>query len=232
MPVVRKPKQSNAISYNTRNFADQVALDCPDIYYRFNEKTGSIAIDRSGFNRNGSYSTVTFLTNDLANNKDSSVKSLNATYNNTFNDRSEMSAEVLVSIPYLPIQGMFFTIGGSTGFGLGLGNGDFVNNGYSLVGVANNISWLNTGFYVTTGTHHFAITVDSQSYFRIYADGKLVSTSYCYYQVPDGNAYLGGYPGGYGANDALIYDEFAFYNSCLPGSRIRSHWNAAKLGVA
>lgn len=230
MPLTRAPRAG----FNRRNFADQVLMDCPELYFRFDEGSGSTAIDRSGFERNSTYDYITHGGSSFAGNENPSATNACITFNNLMGGvKQDYSAEALISVPNTSQMGAFFTIGNGNGAGLGVGSSSSASaSGNRLWIRTSSSSGTNTGVDIGTGIHHIALTLAAvPSRFSVYLDGRCVYE----WQVGFGSLNTHGCVGGYTNSVHRVpdigFDEFAYYGCVMGANRFYSHWKAAQLGL-
>lgn len=88
-----------------------------------------------------------------------------------------MSAAIWAYFSGTSLLGALFKVGSATtGFGLGVGDTTIQAAGNNIVGLYENVRWINTSITFGTGWHHLAMTVDASGYPRIYYDGRQIYT--------------------------------------------------------
>jgi len=124
-------------------------------------------------------------------------------------------------------SGAFVKIGGTSpnqGFGIGVGETSFDNNGNNLIILYEGVRWIDTNVDIGTGWHHVVLCVDGSGYPKAFIDGEIV------YQDSSGagaapqssTTYIGGYTGATGENrhtDVMI-DEVRIWNRELNDNEI------------
>src|SRR4051794_20295226 len=90
---------------------------------------------------------------------------------------------------------MFVMVGaGTNGYGLGVGNGSVDTLGNHLVGLYENVRWIDSGVNIGTGWHHVAMTIAASGTATFFVDGTQVATSAgALPQGPVGTVAVGGY---------------------------------------
>lgn len=114
---------------------------------------------------------------------------------------NEYSYEIWARIDALPTSGAFWKHGNTTnvnagGIALGVGTGAALEtSGSILTGLYEGLRFVNTGVTLTTGWHHFVLTIQvSPSTARYYVDGRLVFTDTgATFAGPLGFLQVGGY---------------------------------------
>jgi len=89
---------------------------------------------------------------------------------------SNTSIEAWIYLESTSSSGGVVKIGadGSYGFGVGVGNTEWHNDGNNLIILFEGIRWVRTGVPVGTGWHHFTMILDSNGYPSAYLDGEMV----------------------------------------------------------
>jgi trimeric autotransporter adhesin len=222
-------------SGGSRGYYNQVIADYPDYYFRLGETSGSTALDSSGFNRNGVHSNTVLNSASLLvgdSNKATYFNGANSqiVFSNIYTSSGGVfSLDLLVNLSSTNLKGTFVKIGGSSnGFGIGVGGSSLDNNGNNLIGLAENVTFINTGKAIGTGTHHIGLSFNANAC-KFYLDGKLVYSITQTTITPDNNAGIGGY--GSGRAFTGVIDEVAIYGCELPANRFYAHYKASLLAA-
>ncbi len=124
-----------------------------------------------------------------------------------------------------PTHGAFVKVGGTSGtngYGIGVGNTTFDDNGNNLIMLYEWIRWIPTGRAIGTGWHHVAMVIDSSGVPTGYVDGSPVGPfSGSNPLAPSGNTNIGGYNiSGFNRHATAVIDEVGVWNRALSGSEI------------
>ncbi|NPD48000.1 LamG domain-containing protein, partial [Lentimicrobium sp. S6] len=134
-----------------------------------------------------------------------------------------VTVECWVNIPSVSEKGAFINVGnGSSGYGIGVGNGTWDSDGNELIIIYNEINWFPTGINIGTGWHHIAFTIDAFSTARAFLDGKLVYTKNGFNAVsPANTVYIGSGGGGRNLSNGTM-DEVRLWNIDRAEAEIRA----------
>ncbi|NPD47755.1 LamG-like jellyroll fold domain-containing protein [Lentimicrobium sp. S6] len=144
-----------------------------------------------------------------------------------------ITAECWINLPSLTESGTFINIGGgSNGYAIGVGSGDFEHSGNELILIYDNIRWIPTGINIGTDWHHVAFSIDLAGTARAFLDGTLVFTSPgSGPSAPSTNTFIGASDnlGGRPLTDGII-DEVRIWNVALDQSNIRTRMYQELIG--
>ena len=142
--------------------------------------------------------------------------------------------EAWVNVPSASTHGAFIKIGDEhSGYGLGVGapGGGMYTNGNQLVGLYEDVRWIDSGVNIGTGWHHVAMTVDAYGTATFFLDGTTVGSSAGAPPItPAASGGIGGYQSPATGNIRFFngsVDEAAIYPSALAPARIAEHAAAA-----
>lgn len=232
MPLTKAPVSGG---YNRRNYSDQVLADCPEAFFRFNEGSGTVAVDRSGFDRNGTYDAVTFLSTGLSGTGDPAAQNVKMRFSHPVSTKREFSFDGIISISGTSWSGIFFAIGTLfNGLHLGVGDDAIFYAGNRLQVNIPYGSSVNTNVTIASGRHHIGLSISIDNLLRVFLDGVLVYQGTHSYSTQAGLGSIGAIYNGTQPNNSPVgvtFDEFAFYGCELAKNRFYAHWKAAQLGL-
>lgn len=136
------------------------------------------------------------------------------------------SVDFWVNIPAANAHGAFVQLGasGANGWTVGIGSGTIESLGHELIFLHENVAWKPTGYTLTAGVHHIAVTRTAANLFTAYVDG--VSR----YAATFAPATATSFTGVGGANHAARHlsanvdiDNVAFYPSVLTSGQVTTH---------
>lgn len=237
--LYRKVRRSALSSAGfTLNYNNQILIDCPDIYYRFLETSGTVASDSSGFNQSGTYQAGIQLNQSplLTNIADPSilVNGAGVAYPNPYFGAAYtamapgFSIEAWFQLSASNSAGFVFYWGQNNASNIFQGFGIYVTNTQihlDVAGVTTNIYNVSIG----TGLNHLVANLTKSSgsnngAIDIYRNGVLIAqrTSNSI-NLPTTNAGLIG-RAQYGNQLPGRIAQFAFYGAPLSPNRIVSHY--------
>ena len=137
---------------------------------------------------------------------------------------SNLTISTWIYNPIASNRGAFVKLGGTGGYGIGMGSGNYNTNGTTLVLLYENVRWIPTSATISTGWHHAVITVNSSGVPAAYLDGNFVGT----YpgttpQAPSALTNIGGYTGRF-FNGYI--DDTRIYSRALTPGEVQSIYSA------
>lgn len=134
-----------------------------------------------------------------------------------------------VFVPTVNEQGAFFMIssGGATGYALGVGGTQLINNGNNLIGYLPGIVWMNFNKAIGTGWHSVCMTRGATTW-RGYVDGVVSATTFVNNPgaIGAGTTTFGSFPSGSGGFWKDKLDEWGFWRRELTQTEITFLHNA------
>lgn len=172
-----------------------LALDGSTIgLWKFNEGTGTTTSDLSvNANTATLNNTPTWTTGKFDGALEfvgSSTEYLTASLPTTATTNTTL--EAWVRLDSTSAKGTFVKVGGSYGYGFGVGSGTTDISGNELVGIFENIKWVPTGVNIGTGWHHVAMVLNGSGVPLFYLDGALVYTGTAGPGTPNTGMGIGG----------------------------------------
>jgi len=118
-------------------------------------------------------------------------------------------------------HGAFIKVGAGNGYGIGVGNSSYDNDGPNLIVIYEGIRWASVpGATLPTGWHHVALVIDAAGVPSIYLDGVLKGSSPgAGPTVPAPTTYIGGYDTSRYFLGAI--DDSRIYNRALSAGEIK-----------
>jgi hypothetical protein len=248
MPLIKYPKPveipppPTGGGFNRTNLKEQILLDGPEVYFRFDETSGPTALDYSGFDRHGTYGSTAQFNRDGIGDGMRSVYDPKLSYTYPVPSRQDQNGNTLTKPDFSAVclirllsgtnKGVIFNTGTSaSGVLLGKGyDGNPDNNGNVLVALANYEAYLNCNSQFASGINLLGMTVRARdNQMNFYLNGLLVYTV-----TQNWRALVGSGTVGFTENEAFghalcEYGEFAFFFSELPPSRMATYWKAVQL---
>jgi len=120
-------------------------------------------------------------------------------------------------------KGAFIKIGGSSGVGIGVGNGTLDANGLILTLAHEGVAWLNTGYSFTVDTWtHIAFTKTAANAGEVFVNGVSVITtgSIAIASAGDVTTYIGGYSAPLDRFCTAKLDDIRLFDRVLTGAEI------------
>jgi len=120
-------------------------------------------------------------------------------------------------------KGAFIKIGGSSGVGIGIGDGTLDANGLILTLAHEGVAWLNTGYSFTTNTWtHIAFTKTAANAGEVFVNGVSVITtgSIAIASAGDLTTYIGGYSAPPDRFCTAKLDDIRLFDRVLSGAEI------------
>ena len=141
------------------------------------------------------------------------------------------SIEISVTLPDLSQKGAFVKVGdASTGWGVGVGSGNFDTAGNNLIVLQEGRGWYDSGKQMSTGSHLITVTNDTSGTIRFYLDGALVKTTTGTTGPLNANATIS--VGGYASRNissAVTLDNVSLYAAVLSDTQVAAHWQEIEL---
>lgn len=231
--VLTSAKVSAHYNANGSTYSTTILADSPLHFLRFDEATindftNSNAVDSGGSNTwaygNGVSRGKAGLVNDggtaISGSGSGPIASLSVLL-------SISSMEAWIRMPSGTAKECIASIGnGGNGFGFGIGSGDWQTLGTKLIVLMGGVAWLDTGYVISPGIHHIALTV-SGGIAVAYVDGVQRWTTSVSYPAPTGGMGIGGVFGaGTGLSSTVDIDNVAFYNYALSSTKVNAHYTA------
>jgi RHS repeat-associated protein len=226
-------------------YASDVLADGPTAYWRLGDRSGSDLYDASEHGRTGFKGVGVGLGAPSAMSLDGdAATSFNGAAGSNVTaslpmPQTNATLEAWVNLPDLSRSGAFVQVGaGGNGYGLGVGGGSTGNEtpGNHLVGLYENVRWIDSGVNIGTGWHHVAMTIGSTGTATFFLDGAQVAQSAGAGPLANVGPIVavGGYtgPGSAARWFSGTLDEVAVYSTALSGARIASHFAKGSATVA
>jgi len=140
---------------------------------------------------------------------------------------ANVTIEAWVKIPAGNVNGPFVNLGtDAAGWAVGVGGTTMDNTGHTLILVNNGIAWHNTGYTLSTGTHHVMVVRGTGGAFTCYVDGASVATGTL---ASPGTATsrvdIGGSASRF-LSSTVDVDNVALFASALSSTRVTAHYNS------
>jgi len=117
-------------------------------------------------------------------------------------------------------RGAFLKVGDGNGYGIGVGNSSFENEGSNIIVIYENVRWMSAGAAAITGWHHVALVIDALGVPTVYFDGQPKgSYSGAGPQTPSAKTTIGGY--GTVRYFLGAIDDSRIYNRALSAGEIK-----------
>jgi hypothetical protein len=240
MPIFRA-EGGKLAPFNQSEILSQILLDGPEVYFRFDEPSGLVAIDHSGFGRHGTYN------NDVQLGKPAISSTERSAYNpqlsfsypayirsdgyGNITRKQDFSAVALVKISDATTKGAFFNIGSDANvISVGKGNeGNMLSAGTTLAANAAYQAYINPNVVLNNGLNLIGLSARARDNFlNFYVNGVCVFSVAQVFNPPLGV----GSVGFVAANNAVClcdFGEFSFFTTELPANRFAAYWKAVQL---
>jgi hypothetical protein len=237
-----QPPNTAPSGFDRKSIKDQILLDCPEVYFRFDEPSGNAAIDHSGFGRNGVYGASAQFNRPAIAGGLRSVYNPQLTYSfpvvtrldayNNPSQKQDFSAVCLVRLLSSTNNGIIFNAGASFN-GICLGKGYDSNpgsNGNVIVGLANNEAYIDGQTQFKSGVNLLGVTARARdNAVVIYLNGLPVKAMTQSFQALTGVGAVGFIQSEAFPHALCEYGEYAFFQSELPAVRMAAYWKAVQL---
>jgi hypothetical protein len=216
------------------SYAAAVLADAPVVFLQLDETSGTVAADSGSNAVAWTYQTGVSLAQTPAFSvggygvkpSGSAAAAILSSVPASLANPRGTSMELSVVLPDLSQKGAFIKVGdASTGWGVGVGNGNFDNPGNNLVVLQENRGWYDSGKQMSTGAHHIVVTNDVSGTIRFYFDGVLIKTTSGTTSPLNAGAQMsiGGYSTRSISNTVTI-DNVALYGAVLSDAQVAAHW--------
>ncbi len=139
---------------------------------------------------------------------------------------TNVTIEAWVNLDSTSESGAFVKVGGTNGYGIGVGASSFDDAGNNLILLYESVRWIDTNTNIGTGWHHVAMVINASGVPSAYIDGNLVNSyTGTNAQTPTGATRIGGYANGNNRYVDADIDDVRIHSAVLTQPQIASDMN-------